>query len=329
MNKKLGRAIVAVGIAVAASLAAPVSRAADVCSVWLVENSRFMNVPFGMFHPDRSFVQGSTNSRNNVNTVDLPVNVGVIKCGNELILYDNGWNATDYHKMTGTAHWSPLSQQIAQLGFDAKDVAKIVIGHGHWDHAGSLDEFPNAMLYVQKEELRGIEWALNYPGHERIRATNVDKGGCNRTPACGYPPKTMDSIYGKVLRGKAVIVDGDMEIAPGVKIHAAHRAHTAGSQLLEVPTSVGKLMFGSDAYSSWEAIRDWEVANIQQTDSVQQFLAYEKCYKVTGGYQNCVAAHEPKSYSDGYPLTKNAWVGMNGGRLAEIALAPGEKSRKK
>ena len=106
-----------------------------------------------------------------------------------------------------------------------------------------------------------------------------------------------------------MIVDGEMEILPGVKIHPAFRAHTAGSQLLEVPTSVGKLVFGSDAYSSWEAIRDWMVANVQQTDSVQQFLAYEKCYQITGGYENCVAAHEPLSYTDGYPLTKNAWEG--------------------
>ena len=326
MKKQLALGLAAFGLV--AGLGATTAQAQTVCSAWLVENSRFMGVPFGMFHPDRSFVQGSTNPRNNVNTVDLPVNVGVIKCGKDIILYDNGWNATDYHKMTGTGHWSPLSKQIAQIGIDAKDVSKIIIGHGHWDHAGSLDEFPNAMLYVQKEELKGIEWALNYPGHERIRAVNTSPGGCSRTPACGYTPKTVDQIYGKVLRGQAVIVDGDMEIMPGVKIHAAHRAHTAGSQLLEVNTAIGKLMFGSDAYSSWEAIRDWEVANVQQTDSVQQFLAYEKCYKVTGGYQNCVAAHEPLSYSDKYPLTKNSWVGMNGGRLAEITLAHGESSRK-
>jgi len=326
MNKKLALGMAAVGLM--AGLGTTTAQAQAVCSVWLVENSTFMNVPFGMFHPDRSFVQGSTNPRNNVNTVDIPVNVGVIKCGKDVILYDNGWNATDYHKMTGTAHWSPLSKQLGQIGIDAKDVSKIVIGHGHWDHAGSLDEFPNAMLYVQREELRGIEWALNYPGHERIRAVNTSPGGCNRTPACGYTPKTVDQIYGKVLRGMAVIVDGDHEIMPGVKIHAAHRAHTAGSQLLEVNTPIGKLMFGSDAYSSWEAIRDWEVANIQQTDSVQQFLAYEKCYKVTGGYANCVSAHEPLSYTDKYPLTKNAWVGMNGARLAEVTLAPGETSRK-
>ena len=96
-----------------------------------------------------------------------------------------------------------------------------------------------------------------------------------------------------MLKGQAVIVDGEMEIAPGVIIHPAFRAHTPGSQLLEVPTTVGKLVFGSDAYSSWEGIRDWMPANIQQTDTVQQMLAYEKCYKITGGYNNCVAAHEP------------------------------------
>ena len=327
MKNSLIKAMIAAGLA-ASTMAAPVAQAADVCSVWLVENSRFMGVPFGAFMPDRAFVPGSTNKNNNINTVDLPVNVGVIKCGNELMLYDAGWNQTDYHKMTGTDHWSPLSKQITQLGFDAKDVKKIIVGHGHWDHAGSLDEFPNAVLYIQKEELRGIEWALNYP-HPRISAVNDSPGGCARTPACGYPSKTMDSIYGKVLKGKAVIVDGEMEVVPGVKIHPAFRAHTAGSQLLEVPTSIGKLVFGSDAYSSWEGIRDWNIANPQQTDTVQQFLAYEQCYKITGGYQNCVCAHEPLSYTDGYPLTKNSWVGMNGGRLAEIALAPGEKSRKK
>ena len=330
MKWKTGiKALAAVGLVAGATVGAILGTQAQdpVYSVWLVENSRFMNVPFGAFMPDRVYVPGSTSKSNNVNTIDIPVNVGVIKGGGEVILYDNGWNATDYHKMTGTAHWAPLSKQIAQLGIKASEVTKIVIGHGHWDHAGSLNEFPNATLYVQKEELRGIEWALNYP-HPKISAVNTSPGGCARSPACGYPPKTVDQIYGQVLRGKAVIVDGDMEVLPGIRIHAAHRAHTAGSQLLEVNTTVGKLMFGSDAYSSWEGIRDWMIANPQQTDTVQQFLAYEKCYRVTGGYENCVAAHEPLSYTDGYPLTKNAWTGMNGGRLAEVALAPDEASRR-
>ena len=55
-------------------------------SVWLVESSRFMKVPFGAFMPDRAFVPGSTNPMNNIPTVDLPVNVGVIKGGKDVIL---------------------------------------------------------------------------------------------------------------------------------------------------------------------------------------------------------------------------------------------------
>jgi glyoxylase-like metal-dependent hydrolase (beta-lactamase superfamily II) len=90
-----------------------------------------MGVPFGAFMPDRAFVPGSTSANNNINTVDLPVNVGVIKCGKELILYDSGWKAQDYLKMTGSAHWAPLPDQLKMLGFSANDVTKIVIGHGH------------------------------------------------------------------------------------------------------------------------------------------------------------------------------------------------------
>jgi glyoxylase-like metal-dependent hydrolase (beta-lactamase superfamily II) len=324
--RKLMRWVAASGLVACLALAAVPAQAQN-CSVWLVESSRFMGVPYGAFMPDRAFVPGSTDPNNNVNLVDLPVNVGVIKCGKELILYDTGWKQQDYHKMTGTEHWAALPDQLKVLGFSANQVTKIVIGHAHWDHAGQLMDFPNAVLYVQREELKGIEWALNYPD-AHIKAVNTDKGGCIRTPACGYPPKTLDEVYGKVLSGKAFIVDGEYEILPGVKIHPAFRAHTASSQLLEVPTSVGKLVFGSDAYSSWEGIRDWMIANPQQTDTVQQFLAYEKCYKITGGYQNCVAGHEPGSYTDKYPLTKNSWVAINGGRMAEIALAPGDSSRR-
>lgn len=319
----------AVGIGGMALSAATSQAKADdkpVCSVWLVESGRFVGVPFGSFMPDRAFIPGSDSPMHNINLTDLPDNIGVIKCGSELMLFDSGWKQAEYHKMTNFQHFTPLPVMLKLLGFDAADVKKIILGHAHWDHAGQLMDFPNATLYIQREELRGIEWSLNYP-NPHISAVNNTPGGCFRSPACGFEPLTVEQVYGKVLKGQAVIVDGEMEIMPGVVIHPAFRAHTAGSELLEVPTSIGKIVFGSDAYSSWEGIRDWMPANIQQTDTVQQFLAYEKCYKITGGYNNCVSAHEPLSYTDKYPLTKNSWVGPNGAHLAEIALSPGETSR--
>src|SRR5499433_3260491 len=120
-------------------LGGTVARAqAPVCSVWLVESSRFMKVPFGSFMPDRAFVPGNTDPKHNINTVDLPVNVGVIKCGKELILYASGWKQQEYLKRTGADHWAPIGDQLKTLGCDANDVTKVVIGHGHWDHAGQL-----------------------------------------------------------------------------------------------------------------------------------------------------------------------------------------------
>ena len=300
---------------------------AQTCSVWLVESGRIVGVPYGEFMPDRAFISGSSDPMHSIETVDLPINVGVIKCGTDLILYDTGPAQRPVQGSPHVKNWAPLAQQLQLLRFDAAEVTKIVLGNAHWDHAGQLAAFPNAMLYVQKEEVKGIEWALNYP-EPHIRAVGSDPGGCFRTPACGYSRQTLSEIEARAAQGKAVLVDGEQEISPGVVLHPAFRANSPGSQLLEVPTSAGKLVFGSGAYSSWQAIRDWMIANPQQTDTVQQFLAYEQCYKITGGYQNCVAAHEPLSYSDKYPLTKNWWIGINGSRMAEIALAPGEKSRR-
>ena len=52
---------IAAATAVLACLSATAARAQQpVCSVWLIESSRFMNVPFGSFMPDRAFVPGST-----------------------------------------------------------------------------------------------------------------------------------------------------------------------------------------------------------------------------------------------------------------------------
>jgi len=293
-----------------------VERAArgPIYSAWIVESSRFLNVPHRAFQPDVG----------DPPFVDLPVNVGIIKDQDgHITLYDSGWKQLAYiFNWNTSCCWYGLRVQMQAIGLDPDAVTRIVLGHGHWDHAGQLSEFPNAVLYIQKEELKQIDFFLDYPvdfnaGH--IRAVNTidpltglqvgpPQQACARSPVCGYPPQTVQEILGKVLNGKAKIVDGRHQVAPGLIIHPAFRGHTYGSQLLQVNTARGQLVFGSDAYSSWTGIRDWLVANIQQTDTIQQFLAYEKCYTAA------------------YPITSNWWniPGGNCSRAAELTLAPGE-----
>ena len=59
--------------------------------------------------------------------------------------------------------WQDLRVEMQLIGLNPDDVTKIVVGHGHWDHAGQLSSFPNAVLYIQKEELNQIDFFLNYP----------------------------------------------------------------------------------------------------------------------------------------------------------------------
>ena len=86
--------------------------------------------------------------------VDLPVNVGIIKAPNgDITLYDAGWKQLAYiFDWNTSCCWSGIRQQMEAIGLDPNRVVRIIIGHGHWDHAGQLSEFPNAVLYVQKEE---------------------------------------------------------------------------------------------------------------------------------------------------------------------------------
>jgi glyoxylase-like metal-dependent hydrolase (beta-lactamase superfamily II) len=320
------------------------AEAAPLYSAWLVESSRFVNVPFGSFMPDRDFINVST-PRHDIQFINFPVNVGIIRGHDgQITLYDSGWKQLAYiFDWNGSCCWADLRHQMMRIGLNPDAVTRIVLGHGHWDHAGQLDSFPQATLFIQKEELKQIDFFVNYPtefngGH--IRAVNTidpitgaqvgpPAQACARSPVCGYPPQTLAEIMGKVLTGKAMIVDGRHEVAPGLIIHPAFRGHTYGSQLLQVNTTRGQLVFGSDTYSSWEGIRDWNVANIQQTDTIQQFLAYEKCYVLTAGmnsFNNCLAAHERLSYSTDYPITQNWWTIPDGNcsRAAELILAPGD-----
>ena len=47
-------------------------------SAWLVESSRFVNVPFGSFMPDRDFINPTT-PNHDIQFIDFPANVGIIK----------------------------------------------------------------------------------------------------------------------------------------------------------------------------------------------------------------------------------------------------------
>ena len=292
----------------------PEQQAETTYSAWMLESCTLTGYPVSALLHHRGAQTGE-------DFFDVPVNYNVIKGGGHVVLYDTGWKQQQYIQAFKCANWAHPRDQLAQLDIRPEDVDMVVVGHAHWDHAGSVDEFPNATLVIQAEELRHIEWAINYPN------PMISETVCGRRPACGYPPDIMDGIYRKIQAGQARILEGEATLAPGLIVHPAFRAHTPGSQLLQVRTTQGEMVFGSDVYSSWTSIQEYEPANLQQADTVQQILAYERGIRIAGGVDRLISAHEPLSYTSQYPITSRSWVGPNGSRAAELALAPGEPSR--
>lgn len=88
----------------------------------------------------------------------------LIDTGNEVILIDTGLP-------TGTPEETPNEDSILYtgkdicsymeafkaLGYKQEQVTKILLTHKHADHSGELRSFPNAKIYVNKEEVNATE----------------------------------------------------------------------------------------------------------------------------------------------------------------------------
>jgi N-acyl homoserine lactone hydrolase len=60
--------------------------------------------------------------------------------------------------------------QLAKLSLSPADIEHVVQSHLHFDHAGGLEFFPDATVYVQREELRFAHWPAVYQRDLYLRA---------------------------------------------------------------------------------------------------------------------------------------------------------------
>ncbi|MFC4533937.1 MBL fold metallo-hydrolase [Sphaerisporangium dianthi] len=128
-----------------------------------------------------------------------------------LVLVDAGLGGRD----SPAASWAPvpgrLVDELAAVGVSPADVGTVVLTHLHSDHAsGAVTDgvatFPNARHVVQRAEVDWIEGAGPNPILERVL---------------------------RPLTGLVDAVEGDAEVAPGVRVLLAP-GHTPGHQVVEI-----------------------------------------------------------------------------------------------
>jgi len=77
----------------------------------------------------------------------------VIKCEQKIILVDTGFRKESFIESYNIDYKNPLVL-LERIGVKPFQVTDVIITHTHFDHIGNVDKFPNAKIYIQKDELK-------------------------------------------------------------------------------------------------------------------------------------------------------------------------------
>lgn len=196
---------------------------ASTSGVWEVYAFRYAD------RPGRTRADSFISDDDHASAHDMDYFVWALRDGQRTLIVDTG-----YDEAEGSRRGRPIlrdpGKQLSAFGIDPELVDTIILTHLHYDHAGSLDRFPNAMIHVQAAEMAYATGPCMCHG--------VLRGPFSAEHVC--------QMVRRVYSGRVAFHDGDAEVAPGVTVHRTG-GHSRGLQVVRVRTRMGWLVLASDA----------------------------------------------------------------------------------
>ncbi len=250
-------------------LAAPVRTAAepDKYDVYAVRFATIANFPVS------SLIAGADRDRR----LDIAMMVWVLKgADGRLALVDSGFHRDRYFTQFAVKDFVKPSDAIAPLGIKPEQVTDIFLSHMHWDHAGGIDLFPAARVWVQKDE-------YEYYTGQAWQARNTHGG---------IDADDVLEIVKRNTMGRVTLVSGDDDaLISGIGFHVGGK-HTWQSQYVSVETPKGTAVIASDNVYLYENL-DTHKPIAQTLDAVSNLRAQDRMRGLASALKLLVPGHDP------------------------------------
>ena len=234
----------------------------------------------------RSLVSGAPAT----DSTDIAMMVWVVRGGGRTILVDAGFYREKFMRQWKPANYVKPSEAIAELGLKPGDVTDIIVSHIHWDHADGADLFPQATVWLQKDE---YEYYVTDSGTAKQRAIDAEVA------------KVFHGLKGA---GRVRLIPGDSQpVFPGIRVYTGGK-HTFASEYVSVATRSGSVVLASDNAYLYENL-DRRVAIAQTLDAASNVAAMARMLRLASAPRLVVPGHDPQVFTR-FPVP--------GGRVARI-----------
>jgi glyoxylase-like metal-dependent hydrolase (beta-lactamase superfamily II) len=207
--------------------------------------------------------------------IDIAMYVWLVRGGGRNVLVDSGFYRPEFFKSWKIADFVRPDQAVARAGVKADEITDVIITHMHWDHAGSVDLFPKAQVWIQRDEYAyytGAAW---------------QKGGKHG----GIELADLTTMLRANTEGRLHLVDGDGEILPGISVYTGGR-HTWASQYAVVDALPGRVVLASDNLYLYENL-DKHLPIAQTFDEASNLQAQDRMRKLASDPRLIIPGHDP------------------------------------
>ncbi|MGD0509102.1 MAG: N-acyl homoserine lactonase family protein, partial [Terriglobales bacterium] len=212
--------------------------------------------------------------------IDIAMMIWLVRGNGRNILVDSGFYHDRFFKDWHVTDFTKPSDTLKRVGLKPEDITDVIITHMHWDHADGMDLFPNARIWIQKDELQyyaGEAWQ------------SKDTHG-------GIDEDDVLTLVKLNMQGRVGLLNGDtQEILPGITCYTGGK-HTYQSQYVGVQTTAGTVVLASDNMYLYENL-DRHAPIAATLDAASNLRAQDRMKQIAARPGLIIPGHDPAVFA--------------------------------